>query len=61
MQIKLNNKKEVEISFSWREIFILLKKRKFIFGENLLDKITAEFIQCKMHIEKIKKDDSKTN
>lgn len=61
MQIKLNNKKQVELSFSWREIFILLKKRKFIFGENILDRITSEFIQCKMHIEKMKKDDSKTD
>lgn len=47
MIIKMNKDGDGELSFSWKEIFILLKKRKLTLNENVLDQFTVELIKLK--------------
>jgi hypothetical protein len=57
MKLNLNEKKEVEWIFSWKELFLLfLKRGKFIITEASLDKFTVSLIQARNIIEEMKKD-----
>ena len=47
MIIKMNKDGDGELSFSWKEIFILLRKRKLTLNENVLDQLTVELIKLK--------------
>ena len=59
MNIRLNKNKEGEIIFSWREIFILIKKRKLILDKNFLDKIIHALVICRIQLNDIEKKDKK--
>jgi len=57
MEIKLNKKGDGEISFSWKEIWILIKNKKFIINEDFIDAFTSTLIQLKIQlVEKRKKE-----
>ena len=43
----MNKDGDGELSFSWKEIFILLRKRKLTLNENVLDQFTVELIKLK--------------
>jgi len=59
MQFKLNKDKEVEMVFSWKEIWILIKKRKLLFDVRMLDFITVELIELRSKISHFNKKDTK--
>jgi len=60
MEIKLNKKtKDGEIVFSWKELWILLKKRKLTLNALILDQLTYSLISLRHDMaedQKIKKD-----
>jgi hypothetical protein len=59
MQFKINKDKEIEMVFSWKEIWILIKKRKLLFDVRMLDFITVELIQLRNKITPFNKKDTK--
>lgn len=54
MQLKINKNKEMEMIFSWKEIWLLIKKRKLIFDVRMIDFITVELIQLRDTIRPLK-------
>lgn len=64
MNIRLNEKEDGEMIFSWKEIWTLVKKRKLTFGQDFLDQLIVTLLKLKASIIKknIKeKDVDKTN
>ena len=61
MLLKINDKEECEIHFSWREIWTLIKNKKLILNENFLDKFTAHLINIKFSILEKRKENNKEN
>jgi len=63
MLIKINDKEECEIHFSWKEIWTIIKKKKLTLNENFLDRVTGHLINVKFSIlEKRKeKENNKQN
>jgi len=59
MQFKINKDKEIEMVFSWKEIWILIKKRKLLFDVRMLDFITVELIELRSKISHFNKKDTK--
>jgi hypothetical protein len=57
MQFKINKDKEIEMVFSWKEIWILIKKRKLLFDVRMLDFITVELIKLRNEITPFNKKD----
>jgi len=55
MIIKMNKDGDGELSFSWKEIFILLRKRKLTLNEKVLDQFTIELIKLKQFLLDSKK------
>lgn len=55
MIIKINKDGDGELSFSWKEIFILLRKRKLTLNEKVLDQFTIELIKLKQFLLDSKK------
>jgi len=53
MHINLNKKNEGEMVFSWKEVWILIKKRKLTFGADFLDRLIVSLLQIKAHIKEI--------
>jgi hypothetical protein len=53
MHINLNKKNEGEMVFSWKEVWILIKKRKLTFGVDFLDRLIVSLLQIKAHIKEI--------
>ena len=47
MYIKMNNKNEGEMVFSWKEIWTLIKKRKLTFGQDFLDQLIVSLLKIK--------------
>jgi hypothetical protein len=55
MEIKFNKKTENgEIIFSWKELWILIKKRKLTLSLNALDNLTVALIHLRQEISKEK-------
>jgi hypothetical protein len=55
MEIKFNKKTENgEIIFSWKELWILIKKRKLTLSLNALDNLTVALIHLRQGISKEK-------
>jgi hypothetical protein len=52
MKIELNKNGDGEIIFSWKEIWILIKKKKFVIHETLIDQLTVSLINMKQEILK---------
>jgi hypothetical protein len=51
MEIKFNNEKsEGEFVFSWKEIWILIKKRKLTFDEQFLDYLVSTLMSIKFEL-----------
>ena len=59
MYIKMNNKNEGEMVFSWKEIWTLVKKRKLTFGQDFLDQLIVTLLKLKAST--IKKDIKEKN
>jgi len=60
MQIRLNKKtKEGEMVFSWRELWILLKKRKLTLNVGVLDNLTVALISIRQEIHQEEKNNTK--
>ena len=59
MYIKMNNEKG-EMVFSWREIWILIRKRKLTFSQNFLDRLIVNLLKLKAESNK-NNDITKTN
>jgi len=60
MQIRLNKKtKEGEMVFSWRELWILLKKRKLTLNVKVLDNLTVALISIRHEIHQEEKNNTK--
>jgi len=55
MIIKMNKDGDGELSFSWKEIFIILRKRKLTLNEKVLDQFTIELIKLKQFLLDSKK------
>ena len=51
MYIKMNNEKG-EMVFSWREIWILIRKRKLTFSQNFLDRLIVNLLKLKAESNK---------
>ena len=60
MYIKMNNKNEGEMVFSWKEIWTLIKKRKLTFGQDFLDQLIVSLLKIKAESNK-KNNIKKTN
>ena len=60
MYIKMNNKNEGEMVFSWKEIWTLIKKRKLTFSQDFLDQLIVSLLQIKAESNK-KNNIKKTN
>lgn len=50
MDIKLNKEGDGEISFSWKEIWTLIKNKKFIINEDFLDAFTTTLVNLKIQL-----------
>lgn len=64
MNIRLNEKEDGEMIFSWKEIWTLVKKRKLTFSQDFLDQLIVTLLKLKASTIKknIKeKDVDKTN
>ena len=59
MIIKLNEKKECEFHYTWKEIFVLFIKKKLILPENVLDNFTTILINIKHDIIKMNEKEEK--
>ena len=53
MIIKANKKNEGEMIFSWKEIWILIKKRKLTFPADFLDNLIVSLLNLKANIKEI--------
>ena len=60
MYIKLNEKNDGEMIFSWKEIWILIKKRKLTFSQDFLDQLIVSLLKIKAESNK-KNNIKKTN
>ena len=60
MQFKINKDKEIEMVFSWKEIWILIKKRKLLFDVRMLDFITVQLIKLRNEISTFKQGSDET-
>jgi hypothetical protein len=58
MYINMNNEKG-EMIFSWKEIWILIKKRKLTFSQDFLDQLIVSLLKIKA--ESNKKNNIKKN
>jgi len=59
MQIKLNEKNEVEFCFTWKEVWTMIKQRKLTMNVRTLDNVTGVLINMRYDImqkEKEKKE-----
>jgi hypothetical protein len=59
MYINMNNEKG-EMIFSWKEIWILIKKRKLTFSQDFLDQLIVSLLKIKAESNK-KNNIKKTN
>ena len=59
MYIKLNEKNDGEMVFSWKEIWTLVKKRKLTFSQDFLDQLIVNLLKLKVMIKE--KNVDKTN
>jgi len=59
MNIRLNEKEDGEMIFSWKEIWTLVKKRKLTFGQDFLDQLIVTLLKLKAST--IKKDIKEKN
>ena len=59
MYINMNNEKG-EMIFSWKEIWILIKKRKLTFSQDFLDQLIVSLLKIKAESKK-KNNIKKTN
>lgn len=50
MQIKLNEKNEVELCFTWKEVWTMIKQRKLTMNVRTLDNITGLLINMRYEI-----------
>ena len=56
MHINLNKKNEGEMVFSWKEVWILIKKRKLTMNVPTLEKVILTLCQTREYISKKDKD-----
>jgi hypothetical protein len=59
MQIKTNKKNEVELCFTWKEVWAMIKERKLTMNVRTLDNVTGILISMRYDImqrEKEKKE-----
>ena len=59
MQIKTNKKNEVELCFTWKEVWTMIKERKLTMNVRTLDNLTGILINMRYDImqrEKEKKE-----
>jgi hypothetical protein len=59
MQIKTNKKNEVELCFTWKEVWTMIKERKLTMDVRTLDNVTGVLINMRYDImqrEKEKKE-----
>ena len=59
MQIKTNKKNEVELCFTWKEVWTMIKERKLTMNVRTLDNVTGVLINMRYDImqrEKEKKE-----
>jgi hypothetical protein len=59
MQIKTNKKNEVELCFTWKEVWTMIKERKLTMNVRTLDNVTSVLINMRYDImqrEKEKKE-----
>jgi len=59
MQIKTNKKNEVELCFTWKEVWTMIKERKLTMNVRTLDNVTGILISMRYDImqkEKEKKE-----
>jgi hypothetical protein len=59
MYIKLNEKNDGEMIFSWKEIWTLIKKRKLTFNKDFIDQLIVTLLNVKQAIKE--KNADKTN
>lgn len=60
MYLKMDkNKKEGAFVFSWKDIWIILRKRKLTLSLQILDNFIAALIQLRYDLQDNKKDDAK--
>ena len=59
MYIKINEKNDGEMIFSWKEIWSLIKKRKLTFSQDFLDQLIVTLLKLKATIKE--KNVDKTN
>ena len=59
MYIKLNEKNDGEMIFSWKEIWTLVKKRKLTFNKDFIDQLIVTLLNVKQAIKE--KNADKTN
>jgi hypothetical protein len=59
MNIRLNEKEDGEMIFSWKEIWTLVKKRKLTFSQDFLDQLIVTLLNVKQAIKE--KNADKTN
>jgi hypothetical protein len=50
MNIRLNEKEDGEMIFSWKEIWTLVKKRKLTFSQDFLDQLIVTLLKLKASI-----------
>ena len=50
MQIKTNKKNEVELCFTWKEVWTMIKERKLTMNVRTLDNVTGILISMRYDI-----------
>jgi hypothetical protein len=50
MQIKTNKKNEVELCFTWKEVWTMIKERKLTMNVRTLDTLTGTLINMRYDI-----------
>ena len=50
MQIKTNKKNEVELCFTWKEVWTMIKERKLTMNVRTLDNLTGILINMRYNI-----------
>jgi hypothetical protein len=50
MQIKTNKKNEVELCFTWKEVWTMIKERKLTMDVRTLDNVTGVLINMRYDI-----------
>ena len=56
MQIKTNKKNEVELCFTWKEVWTMIKERKLTMNVRTLDNVTGILISMRYDIMQREKD-----